>query len=101
MIHPATEVTTEIKIRMNKSILLSLKEKKEDFVTELLFNNAVALYKKNKLSLGKAAELAGYSRTDFIWKLKDAGEPIFDYDDDFVSDMVYNATKASEIIKKL
>lgn len=94
------ESVAEIKIMVNKSILLSLKEKKEDFVKELLFNNALALYRKNRLSLGKAAELAGYSRMDFIWKLKDAGEPVFDYENDFTVNMISNAKDALEIIKR-
>ena len=35
----------------------------------MLFNHALMLYRKNKLSLGKAAELAGYDRLSFIQKL--------------------------------
>jgi predicted HTH domain antitoxin len=93
------ETTIEIKFKLNRSILLSLKEKEDDFIQELLFNNAVAFYRKNKLSLGKAAELAGYSRMDFIWKLKEIDEPIFDYEDNLVAEMCENATYAFKIIK--
>jgi hypothetical protein len=37
---------------------------------------------------------------DFIWKLKEAGEAVFDYEDDFVADMVHNAGQALKIIRK-
>lgn len=89
----------EIKFNLNKNILLCLKEKEGDFVQELLFNNAVVFYRKNKLSLGKAAEFAGYSLMDFIWKLKEAGEPIFDYEDSLVVEMCENAKHALKIAK--
>ncbi|MEA1901555.1 MAG: UPF0175 family protein [Thermodesulfobacteriota bacterium] len=36
----------------------------------MLFQHAIQLYRKHKLSLGKAAELAGYTRLGFIRKLK-------------------------------
>jgi predicted HTH domain antitoxin len=93
------ETTIEIKFKLNRSILLSLKEKEDDFIEELLFNNAVAFYRKNKLSLGKAAELAGYSRMDFIWKLKETGEPVFDYEDNLITEMCENAKQALKITK--
>ena len=92
--------TTEIKIDISESILLSLKKSKHDFIKELLLNNAVMLYKANKLSLGKAAELAGYSRMDFIWKLNDLAEPIFEYEEDLIVEMAKNAEHALKIIEK-
>ena len=39
------------------------------------------LYRKNRLSLGKAAELAGYSKLDFIQKLQLEKEAVFDFDE--------------------
>ncbi len=47
----------------------------------MLFQHAIQLYRKHKLSLGKAAELAGYTRLEFIRKLQAENEPIFDYDE--------------------
>jgi predicted HTH domain antitoxin len=54
---------------------------------DLRFLSALTLYRKRCLSLGKAAELAGYNKLDFIDQLNNAQEPIFDY----------NATEMDEI----
>jgi len=92
---------TEIQLNVDDSILLSLKENKEDFAKELLFNNALMLYRKNKLSLGKAAQLAGYDRLDFIDLLRIKGEPIFDYDNDLIDNMVAGAERTINILRGL
>lgn len=68
----------ELKIPVDELIFVSLKEGKQKFVKEMPLNNAMTLYRKKKLSLGKAAELAGLDRIDFIKKLRDKGEYIFD-----------------------
>ena len=54
----------------------------EDFTKEILFASALTLYRKHKLSLGKAAELAGYNKIEFIQKLNEEKEYVFDYDAD-------------------
>ena len=50
------------------------------------------LYKRRKLSLGKAAELSGYNKIDFIFKLKTEGEAVFDYNDDEIEE-IFSASK--------
>jgi|GEM_PF-2456768 predicted HTH domain antitoxin len=90
---------TEIRLQIDESILLSLKENKDDFAKELLFNNALILYRNKKLSIGKAAQLAGYDRIDFINLLRAKHEPIFDYDKDMIDDMVAGAKRTMDIIK--
>jgi len=87
----------ELKIAVDESILVSLKEGKQKFVREMLLNNAMTLYRKRKLSLGKAAELAGLDRIDFIRKLRDEGEYIFDYDDEMIDEMIEGARKALKL----
>jgi predicted HTH domain antitoxin len=72
---------TEMRLQIDDSILLSLKESKTTFIKEMLFQHAIQLYRKHKLSMGKAAELAGYTRLEFIRKLQAKNEPIFDYDE--------------------
>lgn len=84
----------ELKIPVDESILVSLKEGKQKFVKEMLFNNAMTLYRKRKLSLGKAAELAGLDRIDFIKKLRDEGEYIFDYNAEMIDEMIKDSKKA-------
>lgn len=71
----------DISFSINDDILFALKENTEKFTQELRFLAAVMWYRKNKLSLGKAAELAGYSKLDFVQRIKLENEPIFDYSD--------------------
>jgi predicted HTH domain antitoxin len=78
-------------IELSDDFLVTLKERQEDFVKTMLFHHALMLYRKNKLSLGKAAELAGYDRLGFIQKLQFENEAIFDYETDLVNEMVNNA----------
>jgi len=79
---------TSIEVTIDESILLSLKTKKQEFSEMLCFYTALALYKQNKLSLGKAANLAGYSRLDFIDKLRLEKKPIFDYETELTQEMI-------------
>jgi predicted HTH domain antitoxin len=76
---------------------LSLKESKEDFAKEMLFNNALILYRKGKLSLGKAAQLAGYDRIDFIRLMQIKGEAIFDYPTGIIENMINGAERAKHL----
>ena len=71
--------TLNISFSINEDILLSLKENTDEFTQNLRFLSALMLYRKNRLSLGKAAELAGYNNTTFIEKLKLENESVFDY----------------------
>ena len=45
------------------------------------------LYRKNRLSLERAAESAGYSKLDFIHKLQLEKEAIFNYNDQEMSEI--------------
>jgi predicted HTH domain antitoxin len=84
--------TINLSIPVKESILFSLKESKDEFSQELLYLSALMLYKRRKLSLGKAAELAGYNKIDFIFKLKTENEAVFDYNDDEI-DEIFSASK--------
>ena len=57
------------------------------------------LYRKNKLSLGKAAELAGYDRLGFIQKLQVENEVVFNYETDLVNEMVGNVRKTLALME--
>jgi predicted HTH domain antitoxin len=82
---------TAIEFSIDDSILLSLKTQKNEFAQILRFYTAVALYQQKKLSLGKAAELSGNSRLDFIDKLRLNKQNIFDYETEIVEEMVDKA----------
>lgn len=73
--------TITISFPIKESFLFSLKEDREQFTQDLRFLSALMLYRKRRLSLGKAAELAGFSKLDFIEKLKMEQEAIFDYNE--------------------
>ena len=85
-----SDKTIDITLPIKENILLSLKENKEEFTKEILFSTALTLFRKRKLSLGKAAELAGYNRIGFIEKLNQEKEYVFDYTpeelDEIISD---------------
>lgn len=81
------EKTINISFAVKENLLLSLRESQEEFTQDLRFLSALMLYRKNRLSLGKAAELAGYSKLDFIEKLKLEKEPVFDYNADEMNEI--------------
>jgi predicted HTH domain antitoxin len=90
-------MTTNITIPIDNSILLSLKTTREEFARQMLFASALSLYRQSKLSLGKAAELAGYSRIAFIEELARRGEPIFDFTAEEVNELIAQA----DVVEKL
>lgn len=82
-----------ISFSINDDILLSLKEDAEEFTQNLRFLSALTLYRKNRLSLGKAAELAGYNKLDFIDKLRLEKEAIFDFNETEVDEIFADVDK--------
>jgi len=89
----------QLTITIPDNFLISVKEKQEDFIKTMLFNHALMLYRKNKLSLGKAAELAGYDRLTFIQKLQLENEAIYDYEPELVDEMVNNGLQTLALLK--
>lgn len=89
------EKTINISFPVNENILFSLKESREQFTQELRFLSALMLYRKQRLSLGKSAELAGYSKLDFIDKLKNEHEPVFDYSETEMDEIFADVQKLS------
>lgn len=87
------EKTLNISFSVKEDILLSLKENTEEFTQNLRFLSALMLYRKNRLSLGKAAELAGYNKLDFIDKLKLENEPVFVYNTDELAEIFADVNK--------
>ena len=87
------EKTINISFSIKENLLLSLRESQEEFTQDLRLLSALMLYRKNRLSLGKAAELAGYSKLDFIEKLKLEKEPVFDYNADEMNEIFADISK--------
>jgi predicted HTH domain antitoxin len=76
-----------LQMSVDERLLLSLKEKKDEFIAQMMFHHALMLYRKGKVSLGKAAEFAGYDKIAFIHKLQLENEPIFDYENELTFEM--------------
>ena len=85
--------TLNISFPVKTDILLSLKENADEFTQNLRFMSALMLQRKNRLSLGKSAELAGYTKLDFIDKLRLENEPIFDFNEQEMDDIFADVNK--------
>jgi predicted HTH domain antitoxin len=62
-------VTRHISIEIPESILIAEKTDEVSFARELRVLAAVKLYEMGRLSSGRAAELAGMSRVEFLLSL--------------------------------
>ena len=62
-------VTRHISIEIPESILIDEKTDEVSFAKELRVLAAVKLYEMGRLSSGRAAELAGMSRVEFLMNL--------------------------------
>lgn len=87
------EKTMNISFSINESVLFSLKENTAEFTQSLRFLSALMLYRKRRLSLGKAAELAGFSKLDFIHKLQLEKEPVFDFNEEEIAAIFADVAK--------
>ena len=87
-----SEQIINISLPVKENILISLKESKAEFVCDILYFSALSYYRKRKLSLGKAAELAGLDKIDFIRKVQEE-EAIFDYTESEIDEIFSDADK--------
>ena len=74
-------------IRIPFEMLLHLHTSLNEVIEDIKRQAAIRYYTHRVLSLGKAAELAGMSRFEFIDYLRFNQEPIFDYTDDEMASM--------------
>ena len=85
-------------VDIDASILLALKNTKEEFVDNMKLYTAIVLYKKDKLSLGKAAEFLGVDKLTFLDILKKEGVAIFDFSDEMIKDIDKEADELVELL---
>jgi predicted HTH domain antitoxin len=70
-----------VKFEISQDILASLKVGPPDLARQMRLLSAISYFQEKKLSLGKAAELAGVNRLDFMDILSKKGIVVFDYDE--------------------
>lgn len=66
-----------LRIKVPEDIFITIGKKKLKKIMKL--STAIKLFKDSELSLGKAAELAGVSKLEFIEILSKEGIPVIDY----------------------
>lgn len=72
--------TTQISFEISEGILDVLNESRDQFVRQVRLFTALQLFKSHKLSIGKAAELAGISKERFLLELDTHAIALIDYD---------------------
>lgn len=72
--------TETISFEVSQDILAALKVDSSELAQKMRLLSAITYFQEKKLSLGKAAELAGINLLDFMDVLSQRGLVIFDYD---------------------
>ena len=84
-------MTVEISVRIPEACLISLKAQPETFAHELQMLAAVKLYELGQLSSGRAAQLVGATRVEFLLALGRYQVSPFVLDADMLAEDVANA----------
>jgi len=91
--------TFEIKIRLPYEILMNLHKSITETAEDMKQQAAIRYYKKRILSLGKAAELAGMNRFEFIDCLRFSNETVFEYTDEELEEIKADAVMLERILQ--
>ncbi len=71
-----------VKIELPADILLAVGQSREQFIKEAKFLLSLKLFELGRLSSGKAAELCGLNRVDFLLSAGRLGVSIADLDEE-------------------
>ena len=85
-------------IQVPYDVFIHLHKSRADVAQDIQRQAAIRYYKTRTLSLGKAAELAGMTRFEFIDYLRFNQESIFEYTDDELVEIQEDAFKLEEIL---
>ena len=73
-------------LNITEDFLLSIKKTPEELASEIVLMAAIKMFEPGKLSSGKASELAGISRREFLEKCSMYGVSVFNYSDDEIAE---------------
>ena len=73
-------------LNITEDFMLSIKKTPGELVAEILLMAAIKMFELGKLSSGKASELAGISRREFLEKCSMYGVSVFNYSDDEIAE---------------
>jgi predicted HTH domain antitoxin len=80
-----------LSIPYSDDLLVSTGKSKEALEQELRFLLAVKLFELRRVSLGKAAQLCGMPKLNFMDEIGRMGVPVINLDDDQIQDELNNA----------
>lgn len=80
-----------ITIDCSDEVLISLKETAESFKHQLALAAAMKFYELGRLSSGRAADLAGMSRVEFLHRAAEFGVPAWELTEEQVREDLRNA----------
>jgi predicted HTH domain antitoxin len=80
-----------------QDVLAALKTGIQDLAQYMRVAAAISCFQEKKLSLGKAAQLAGYNRLDFLDLLAEKGIVAFDYDESFTESELQGVARLADI----
>jgi len=72
----------KVTIEVPEDLTLSLNKKTDEIPQEIKLMAAIKLYELGRLSLGKASELAGIDKMDFMFLLAQYKVPLINYSDE-------------------
>ncbi len=75
-----------LEVEIPKDVLIGVK--KEKFIEDMKLFTAIRLYEEDVLSLGKASELAGKNKDDFIEALSEHGIDVIRYSKDELNEEI-------------
>jgi len=73
-------------LNITEDFMLSIKKTPGELVAEIVLMAAIKMFELGKLSSGKASELAGISRREFLEKCSMYGVSLFNYPDDEIAE---------------